>query len=113
MPEPNDGMGLIWTWVLQLTGPQGYGVAEKDIGVVVVLRHNAIPYAFTDGVWAKYKLGEVFKINDPVTKAAASRTRSITSSRLTCLPTPQWKSCLQKTSSSACATWQSAITAAW
>ena len=71
MPEPNDGMGFIWTWVLQLTGPQGYGVAEKDIGVVVVLRHNAIPYAFTDGVWAKYKLGEQFKINDPITKTAA------------------------------------------
>jgi len=71
MPEPNNGMGLIWSWVFQMTGAQGYGVAEKDIGVVVVLRHNAIPIAFADPVWEKYKLGEVFKINDPVTKAPA------------------------------------------
>ena len=72
MPEPNNGMGLIWSWVFQLTGSQGYGVAEKDIGVVVVMRHNAIPIAFADPVWEKYKLGEVFKINDPVTKAPAT-----------------------------------------
>ena len=71
IPEPNNGMGLIWSWVLQLTGSQGYGVSEQDIGVVVVLRHNAIPIAFADPVWERYKLGETFKINDPVTKAAA------------------------------------------
>jgi intracellular sulfur oxidation DsrE/DsrF family protein len=72
MPEPNDGMGLIWSWVLRLTASQSYGVTEKDIGVVVVMRHNAIPIAFTDPVWQKYKLGEIFKINDPLTKAPAT-----------------------------------------
>jgi intracellular sulfur oxidation DsrE/DsrF family protein len=71
MPEPNGGMGLIWSWVFQLTGSQGYGVSEKDLGVVVVLRHNAIPIAFTDPVWGKYKLGEVFKVTDPLAKAPA------------------------------------------
>jgi intracellular sulfur oxidation DsrE/DsrF family protein len=71
MPEPNNGMGLIWSWVFQLTGAQGYGVSEQDLGVVVVLRHNAIPIAFTDPVWEKYKLGEQFKITDPLTKAPA------------------------------------------
>jgi intracellular sulfur oxidation DsrE/DsrF family protein len=40
---------------------------------VVVLRHEAIPLAFTDPIWAKYKLGDAFKINDPKTKAPAER----------------------------------------
>ncbi len=73
MPEPNQGMGLIWSWVFQQTGVPSYGVSDKDLGVVVVLRHNAIPLAMTDGVWARYNLGQVFKINDPATGAAATR----------------------------------------
>ena len=72
-PEPNNGFALITAWVFLLTGQQGYGVQESDLGVVVVLRHNAIPVGFDDNLWAKYKLGEVFKINDPATKAPALR----------------------------------------
>jgi intracellular sulfur oxidation DsrE/DsrF family protein len=73
MAEPNEGMGLIWSWVYQMTGAQGYGVPEKDLGVVVVMRHNAIPIALQDSQWQKYPLGEFFKINDPATKAPAKR----------------------------------------
>jgi len=40
---------------------------------VVVLRHSAIPIAFSDNVWEKYRLGEYFKINDPATKSPALR----------------------------------------
>jgi hypothetical protein len=49
------------------------GSDEKDCSIVVVLRHNAIPYALGDSLWAKYKLGEMFKINDPRTMAPATR----------------------------------------
>ncbi len=73
MPEPNNGFGLIWSHVYLLTGAQGYGVSESELGVVVVLRHTAIPIAFNDAAWAKYSLGEFFKINYPATKAAATR----------------------------------------
>jgi intracellular sulfur oxidation DsrE/DsrF family protein len=73
MPEVNNGFGLIWSHVYLLTGVQSYGVPEKDLGVVVVLRHAAIPIAFNDAQWTKYKLGEVFKVNDPATKAPATR----------------------------------------
>jgi intracellular sulfur oxidation DsrE/DsrF family protein len=73
MPELNEGMGLIWSMVLQLTAPQAYGVTEQDLGIVVILRHNAIPLALNDGQWAKYKLGEYFKINDRATGAPATR----------------------------------------
>ncbi len=72
-PSPNNGFALIWSHVFLMTAAQGYNVSESEIGVVVVLRHSAIPIAFSDGVWAKYKLGEYFKINDPATKSPALR----------------------------------------
>ena len=73
MPELNGGFGLVWSWAFFTTGAQAYGLPESDLGVVIVLRHNALPLAFNDSVWAKYKLGEVFKIEDPDTKAPAVR----------------------------------------
>lgn len=73
MPEVNGGMGLVWSWAFFMTGAPAYGVPESDLAVVMVLRHNALPLAFNDSAWAKYKLGEVFKIEDPDTKAPAVR----------------------------------------
>jgi hypothetical protein len=73
MPEINQGMGLAWSWAFFVTGSQAYGVPESHLGVVMVLRHGAIPLALNDSAWAKYKLGEVFKVEDPDTKAPAVR----------------------------------------
>jgi intracellular sulfur oxidation DsrE/DsrF family protein len=73
MPEVNHGAGLVWSWIFQLTGAPAYGVSEKDLGVVVVLRHNAIPLALNDSQWEKYPLGEYFKIDDPATGNPATR----------------------------------------
>jgi len=73
MPEVNQGIGLVWSWAFFTTGAPAYGLAEKDLGVVIVLRHNAIPLAFNDAAWARYKLGEVFKIDDPDARAPARR----------------------------------------
>lgn len=73
LPQPHDGMGLMWSHVFLLTGAQGYALPESEFGVVLVLRHAAIPLAMGDGVWAKYRFGELFKIDDPQTKAAALR----------------------------------------
>jgi hypothetical protein len=38
------------------------GVQDNDLSVVVVLRHRAIPLAFEDRIWARYKLGKFFKV---------------------------------------------------
>ena len=73
MPELNEGFGLVWSWAFFTTGAVAYGLPESELGCVIVLRHNALPLAFNDSVWAKYKLGEVFKIEDPETKAPAVR----------------------------------------
>ena len=73
MREPNGGMALAWAWVFLFTAPQAYAVPESDVGVVLVLRHNAIPIALGDAAWEKYKLGQVFNIMDPNTNAPALR----------------------------------------
>ena len=66
--RPHDMLPFAWPRVFLLTN-QATGTAEKDNSVVVVLRHDAIPYAFEDRLWAKYKFGELFKTDDPSTKA--------------------------------------------
>jgi hypothetical protein len=73
MPKLNDGMGLAWSWAFRMTGAQGYAVPESELGVVLVLRHDALPLALADPVWAKYQLGEVFGIDDPDTQGLAVR----------------------------------------
>ena len=73
MREPNDGTAFAWAWVWLLTAPEAYGLTESDVGAAIVIRHNAIPIAFNDSAWAKYKLGEFFKINDPDTGKPAVR----------------------------------------
>ena len=45
----------------------------KQITAVVVLRHNAISLAMENRLWAKYKFGEPFKVNDSTTSAPAVR----------------------------------------
>lgn len=71
--EPNGGFSLIWAHVFLLTGTGAYGLSESDLGVVIVHRHSAIPIAFKDAMWEKYKLGEFFKIQDKSTNAPAVR----------------------------------------
>lgn len=32
----------------------GYGVDERDVAIVICLRHAATPYGYTDAIWSKY-----------------------------------------------------------
>ncbi|MDB5230192.1 MAG: hypothetical protein JWN76_997 [Chitinophagaceae bacterium] len=70
--RPHEMMPFAWPRVFLLTN-QATGTNEKDSSVVVVLRHDAIPYAFEHRIWAKYKFGEMFKTDDPLTKAPCVR----------------------------------------
>lgn len=70
--EPHNGFPMIWSWVFYKTNNET-GSADSDVTAVVVLRHNAIPFAMEDRLWAKYGLGEFFKINDNHTNAPAVR----------------------------------------
>jgi hypothetical protein len=53
----------------------GYDLESRDIGVIIILRHEATPYAFSDAMWAKYgnalaaelKLGNTPAANPAIT----------------------------------------------
>jgi intracellular sulfur oxidation DsrE/DsrF family protein len=70
--EPHNGFPMIWTWVFYKTN-NDTGTPDNDMTAMVVLRHNAIPYAMEDRLWEKYKFGEVFKIIDNNTNVSAIR----------------------------------------
>lgn len=70
-PEPNGGFAFAWARVFLDTTNEAYGTTDADNSVVIVLRHAAIPFAMKDAMWAKYKLGEAFKISDLKTQAPA------------------------------------------
>lgn len=71
-PEPHDAFPIIWTWAFYLTNNQT-GVKDEEMTALCVLRHNAIPFALEDSVWAKYKMGEMFNIKDNTTQEMALR----------------------------------------
>ncbi|MGV3530001.1 MAG: hypothetical protein ACO1OO_13955 [Flavisolibacter sp.] len=58
-PRPHQIFPFAWPAVFMMTN-QATGSAPSDLGIVVVLRHEAIPYAFNDQAWAKYNFAEVF-----------------------------------------------------
>jgi intracellular sulfur oxidation DsrE/DsrF family protein len=69
---PNEIMPFAWPRVFLMTN-ELTGTPMKDNSVVVVFRHDAIPYALEDKLWTKYNFGEVFKIHEPGTKNPAKR----------------------------------------
>jgi intracellular sulfur oxidation DsrE/DsrF family protein len=51
-----------------------YGLSDADSSVVICLRHESAPFAFTDAMWAKYgpALSEHAVFTDPKTKQPAT-----------------------------------------
>lgn len=70
--HPKEIFPFAWPRVFLLTN-EATGTPPTDCGVVVILRHAAIAYAFEDKLWSKYKFGEMFEANDPKTKAPSLR----------------------------------------
>ncbi len=70
--EPHAGLPFIWSWVFYQTNNET-GVADKDMTAMVVLRHNAMPFALVVRLWKKYNLGEVFILIDNKTKKPSLR----------------------------------------
>lgn len=68
---PHEVLNFAWPRVFLLTNA-ATGTPEKDCGVVVILRHGAIPFAFENRIWEKYGFGKVFKVEDTRTKAEAT-----------------------------------------
>ena len=72
VPAPHEIFPFAWARVFLMTNI-ATGTPEKENNVVIILRHEGIPYAFEDRLWAKYKFGEFFKVTDPKTKAPSTR----------------------------------------
>ena len=51
----------------------GYDIPPAEIKIVAAMHGPANMLNFDDSMWAKYKLGEMLKIDDPVTKKPATR----------------------------------------
>src|SRR5437762_14143858 len=50
VPEPNEIFPFAWPKIFIMTNEKT-GTPAKDSNAVVILRHNAIPYAFQSPVW--------------------------------------------------------------
>jgi hypothetical protein len=63
------GTGVFYANNIFTANRNGYQLADSDVAVIVVLRHEATAFAYTDAIWAKYGtvLGPMGKITDPRT----------------------------------------------
>lgn len=77
--KTNEVMQFAWPAVFLMTNDKT-GTPPSDCGVVVVMRHEGIPYAFQDKMWEKYNFAEVFKAKDlgPAFTAADAATATKT-----------------------------------
>ena len=67
--EPNDGMPAIWPRIYLNTTEATY--PGEKASAMVILRHGGLGMGFNDAVWAKYDMGEMFKVmvdGKPATK---------------------------------------------
>ena len=72
-PEVNSALALYQAEAVLNNYRDVVGISEKDLGLVVVIRHRAIPMAFNDVIWEKYNAGVDLKLNDPTTGGPAKR----------------------------------------
>ena len=68
----NEGMPFAWSRVYLMSNKE-VGVQDNDVTAVIILRHEAIPFALDHSLWEKYKLGEFFKVTDKATKSPSVR----------------------------------------
>ena len=73
VPEPDGGTVLRHVRSYLDIWREAYGVAERDISVIVVLYGRATPLGVQDEMWAKYKLGAAINLTDPATNAPLAR----------------------------------------
>jgi intracellular sulfur oxidation DsrE/DsrF family protein len=66
------GTGIFYANNIFTANRNGYQLADSDVAVIVVLRHQATTYAYNDAMWGKYGavLGKMVSIVDPQTKQA-------------------------------------------
>lgn len=63
------GTGVFYANNIFTANRNGYQLADSDVAVIVVLRHEATVFAYNDAIWGKYSapLGKMAGITDPKT----------------------------------------------
>lgn len=63
------GTGVFYANNIFTANRNGYQLADSDVAVIVVLRHEATVFAYSDAIWGKYGavLGKMARITDPKT----------------------------------------------
>jgi intracellular sulfur oxidation DsrE/DsrF family protein len=82
------GAALLYANNYFLASQNGYGLANSDLAVVIVVRHNSTQFAYNDATWAKYgvMLTQPTNFNDPETKQAPKINVYNSSARVAGLP---------------------------
>jgi intracellular sulfur oxidation DsrE/DsrF family protein len=73
VPDPDGGTVLRHVRNYLDTWREAYGVAERDVNVIVVLYSRTVPLGLQDPMWAKYKLGAALTLTDSTTSAPLVR----------------------------------------
>jgi hypothetical protein len=63
--ESSGTIGMGVTHTLRYLSGMREALGVTDAQTVLVIRHEAIPLAFNDTIWAKYGVGEYFKVKAP------------------------------------------------
>ena len=68
-----NALGFVSNYIA--TNKSGYEYEHTDLANIVVMRHFATPFGYTDAMWAKYGAvwGKLLKHKDPKTKGIALR----------------------------------------
>jgi len=68
------GEAVLYANNLYVTNKSAYQLEDKDLAIVIVMRHFATPFAFNDAAWAKYgkAMSAMLEFKDPKTKEAPS-----------------------------------------
>jgi hypothetical protein len=63
------GTGVFYANNIFTANRNGYQLADTDVAVIVVLRHEATVFAYNDAIWGKYNavLGKMARVTDPAT----------------------------------------------
>lgn len=69
----NEGYALYYSNTWSRTMRSAYALSNDDVCPLIVMRHLGIAPAFNDTIWAKYRVGEFFQLNDPQSRAPATR----------------------------------------
>jgi len=72
-PDPDGGTVLRHVRNYLDTWREAYGVADREVSVIVALYARTTPLGLQDTMWAKYKLGTALSLTDSTTGAPLAR----------------------------------------